>query len=700
MVNNSTIENRTKDKRKKKSGGVGIQFKMLAVILPTVILSMIIMALVLTTRSGNEINDLTEQYMKATLKENINDVNSQLDGIRHIAEALSKELSISYKYTEITDYATLFQSMLDDNDLASGAGIWFEPYVYDESQEYYGPYWYKDGGSYVEDWEYSNAEYDYFSQEYYLNAKKLTTVKGVITDPYYDPSSNTVMSTCSVPIFDNESGKYIGCITCDITLDTVQQTLSQVKISNDGALLLTDSAGTYIYKSTDLQAAANAVTLASDPETSSIASQITSGESGMINFSGRNMYFDTIPEVNWKLGIVVEQAKINLPVQRMKQLSGIILIIALLLCTILIFWQASSIARAMRKVQVFADELAGGNFTIDPIDIKRNDEIGQMSKSLNEMYMNNADVIRNIRQGSNSVNSSSNQIDDVAESLSSKFNNVQSSMVRVNDAMSSTGAATEEVSASASEVNESVARLAEETNAIAREVREISKRAAKIEQDGKRSSDNAIAIANERGRALKAASEKASVVSEIGTLADSISGIANQINLLSLNASIEAARAGEHGRGFAVVASEINNLATETKDAVDKIQDTISAIQDAFVSLSRNSQELLEFVQNTVTPDYDNFIQVGRQYGQDAESFGQLTKKISEMVEYIRESMEQVNLAVGSIAQSATETATSSSQVTEIVNDVSHMVSDVSSIAQDQKGVSDSLSDIVSQFRL
>ena len=683
-----------------RQSGLGIRFKMLVVILPTVVLSIMIMALMLTNQSSNDVSDLTEQYMKATLKENINDVNAQLDSIRHIAEALSKDLAVSYKYTDMADYASLFQSMLDDNELASGAGIWFEPYVYDSSEKYCGPYWYKDGGSYVEDWEYSNADYDYFNQEYYLNAKALKEVKGVITDPYYDEASATVMSTCSVPIFDPDNGSFIGCITCDITLDTVQNSLSQVKISNDGALLLVDSTGIYIYNSNDLEAAANAVTLASDPFTSPVASQVTSSGSGTLQYAGKNFYFDTIPEVGWKLAIVVEQDKINEPIRHMKQMSAIILIIAICVCTAFIVWQASSIASAMRKVQGFANELSKGNFTIEPVDIKRNDEIGSMSRSLNEMYRNNADVIRNISQGSSSVNDSSNRIDNVAEKLSLQFADVQSSMVKVNDAMSSTGAATEEVSASASEVNESVAKLAKETELIAKEVKEIEERAAKIERDGKESSDNAIRIAKERGEALKEASKKAEIVSEIGALADSISGIANQINLLSLNASIEAARAGEHGRGFAVVASEINKLATETKDAVDKIQETISAIQEAFNSLSRNSEELLNFVQDTVTPDYDNFIHVGQQYGHDAESFGELTGKISTMVEYIRDSMEQVNIAVGSIAQSATETATSSSEVTDIVNEVSDMVSDVSNIAQDQKGVSDTLSDIVSQFRL
>ncbi len=84
-------------------------------------------------------------------------------------------------------------------------------------QQYYGPYWYKDGnGGFVEDWSYSNASYDYFSQEYYKNAIAIKSVDASITDPYYDETSGTVMSTCSVPIYDGD--KCLGCITVDLTL--------------------------------------------------------------------------------------------------------------------------------------------------------------------------------------------------------------------------------------------------------------------------------------------------------------------------------------------------------------------------------------------------------------------------------------------------------------------------------------------------
>jgi len=189
-------------------------------------------------------------------------------------------------------------------------------------------------------------------------------------------------------------------------------------------------------------------------------------------------------------------------------------------------------------------------------------------------------------------------------------------------------------------------------------------------------------------------------VSEISTLADAIASIASQIDLLSLNASIEAARAGEAGRGFAVVASEINNLATETNTAVEQIKKTIDSVQGAFADLSAGSNKLLDFVTDTVTPDYENFVTVGRQYGEDAELFGELATRIQDMTANIGNSMQEVNDAVASIAESTQETASHSADVTNSVDSVAEAVDSVAGLATDQQNTASILTEIVSHFKL
>ena len=703
-------DNMGENKKERKSDrrkGLGIQAKLILMIVPIVLVSLLVVAIISAQMSASAIASEVSNTMEAQLSGNTNDVDGTLETIRRTAEELSIFVGNTYKDTDMTTYAKLFSDTVKHDSRIRGSGIWFEPNVYTgdrkyAGQKYVGPYWYADGNDVVEDWEYSNADYDYFVQEYYTNAKAMSKNDAVITDPYYDPSSDSVMASCSAPIF-NDQNQYIGCITVDLSLETISDIISSIKVGQNGYAILTMGDGTYIYTK-DSSKVTNAMNITNDTGINAIASTVLSNEKGETDFNSSEgkmrVYYSTMPEVGWKLLLLLPNSEVFSVAQRMMLVIIIIAIVAILITSLLIFFIAKGIAKPIVKVKEFAKDLANGDFTVSKIAVGRSDEIGQMSESLNEMYESNSEVIRNISIGSNEVSGSSEHLYNVASDLADRFESIRTSMVKVNDAMTNTGAATEQVSASANEVNASVQKLAEETEATKGEVEKILSRAAQIEKDSRSSCDNAISIAESRGRELEEASKQAEVIKEIGTLADSIADIASQINLLSLNASIEAARAGEHGRGFAVVASEINNLAVETAQAVDRIQNTISKIQEAFASLDRSSGELLTFVKETVTPDYENFINIGRQYGEDAKSFGSLTDQTSEMVGYIRESMEQVNAAVSSIAESATETAESSSEVTETVEEVSDMVGNISDLAEKQQSVSQNLNDIVRSFKL
>ncbi|MCR5145540.1 MAG: methyl-accepting chemotaxis protein [Lachnospiraceae bacterium] len=511
------------------------------------------------------------------------------------------------------------------------------------------------------------------------------------------------MASCSAPIY--AQGKFIGCVTCVIQLDTMIELVTGIKVGENGTAMLVDSDGVYI--STDDESKVTGGVKITEDENSSLAtagSTMLASENGLTTYKDGaetyNLYYTQIPGVNWKLIIRMPQSEINAPITRLTRILVAVTAVAIIFVAFAIIMIANGLSKTMNKVKEFAMDLAKGDFTVDKIDTKGKDELGLMSGSLNEMYESNRDVISRISSGSSNVNDSSIRMNQVAGELSVKFGNIHDNMGRVNDAMMSTGAATEEVSASVSEVNESVRYLADETSKTSQEVLVILKRASEVEQTSRKAYDHAIAIVDKYGDELKEANKRAEIVSEIGDMANSIADIADQINLLSLNASIEAARAGEHGRGFAVVASEINKLATETGDAVERIKITIDGVQSAFKSLSGGANQLLGFVQETVAPDYDNFVNVGVQYGADATAFKELADSIGEMVETITDSMEQVNAAVANIAESAQDTAASSAEITDTVDEVSDMVNDVEEMATGQKDVASDLANIVSQFKL
>ena len=683
---------------------MSIMAKMLVGIIPIVAIAMIVMTYVSVTNSRSLIQQQTTERNEAITASNVNLVNGYLSQVEAIAIGLAQTVGGTYQSASMEEYKDIFTNVQMANDMVSGAGIWFEPYAYLPEEQYQGPYWFKDGGSVVETWDYSNAEYDYFAQEYYTEAKNLSKGTAKVSDPYYDATSGTIMSTCSAPIY-NQNNEYIGCVTVDLVLDTISNIAASISVGKTGSAMLTTSTGTYLYTNDSAKVAdGKNITEDENSTLAALGAAVLASDSGMNRFEENGKYiivnYATVPDVNWKLMIRMEQDELEEEVDKLTLRMIIILIAAIVISSLVVVILVSSISKNLANVKKFAGSLASGDFTVNKLFAKSGDELGQMSDSLNNMYESNRNVISRISDESEQISSASNSLSSMANELTSQFEKIQSNMSGVNDAMMSSGAATEEVSASVEEVNSSVQSLADVSEQSLAATKEILGRAHDIEQSSQKAYDNAINIAQERSRELSEASEKAKIVDEISNMAQSIAEIADQINLLSLNASIEAARAGEHGKGFAVVASEINNLANDTAEAVQQIQTTIDGVQDAFKTLTESSQELLDFVNNTAAPDYENFVHVAQQYGDDAKQFGDQSDQIANMVDNIRNAMNEVNNAIQNIAESTQETASHSSDITESINTAADVVGNVSDMSMKQEDIAETLDGIVKNFKL
>lgn len=675
--------------------------KMLATILPVVIVAMVLLTVISVSKSEDIISQQITSAMQSELSAQNGRMNEYLKSVSDMAESIASVVEESYTTTAMKDYEKILANVISENEIVLGSGLWFEPYAYQSTEKYMGPYVYKDGDSTVVTYDYSNAEYDYFSQEYYTMCIDATGAQ--FTDPYYDETSATIMSSCAAPMIVN--GKFIGCVTVDIELSSITGLVDSIRVGETGWATLVTSTGTYLAGADQekIQSAANI--LEDDNKSLSDAAEIVIGsQSGMANYQNDsgdiNVYFDTLSLTGWKLMLQMQEKELKAPVYQMLSIMTVVSVLALLITVIIILIQVKKIAKGIGKVHVFAGQLADRDFTVQPIEVASADELGQMSDSLNHMYESNKEVITDIGKDAVKIDETSAKLKLEATVLTEKFAEIQKYMNEVNSAMLSTSAATEEVNASTEEVLANVNLLAQEASSTMKMADEIKERANSIGVKSRREFESATALAKKFEEDLESSIENSKVVESIGELAEVISGIAEQINLLSLNASIEAARAGDAGRGFAVVATEIGSLAGSTSEAVGKIQATIAEVKNAFDGLEKEAEGMLGFMKDTVAPDYRSFVEVAEQYGTDAELIDSSSNQMSDMSDSIKHIMKEVTDAIQSITEATQDTTELSSNITVAIEQVSENVTEISEMSNEQDAIVKQLNSVVSKFKI
>lgn len=676
--------------------------KLLAAILPVIIIAMVILTAVSIGKSKQY---LEEQILVARTAE-LDAKNAQmmeyLLSVAQMAETIADVVEKGYQTTSIESYEEMVSNVIANNDIVLGSGLWFEPFIFDKNQKYMGPYMYKDGDKVIVTYDYSNAEYDYFSQEYYSMC--LNATKAQFTDTYYDETSGIVMASCAAPII--EGGKYIGCVSVDIGLSVITDLINSIEVGKTGWATLITSEGTYLAGASE-EKIKNAAHLTDDENISLVrlGNDILANESGTGVYDSAeqgkiNVYYDTLDITGWKLILQMPDKELSAPIKQIIRILSVVSCIALVCTLLIVLFEVNQMANSIKRVNIFARSLSEGDFTIDPIKVSSEDELGRMSDSLNVMYESNKGVIQQISVNSTEIENGSNQLKHAAITLEEKFDEIQRFMHEINESMLSTSAATEEVNASSEEVLSNVNVLTNEAVESMQMAEDIRKRASNVNSRSERAYRSANELANKFETRLEVSIENAKVVENIGQLADVISDIASQINLLSLNASIEAARAGEAGKGFAVVASEIGSLAASTSDAVNKIQATVSEVKQAFDGLAGEASDMLEFLTKTVEPDYKQFVEVARQYGQDAEQIDSTSNSISSMSNAIKSIMQEVTDAIQSITEATQMTSELSSNIMSNIENVSENVTDIATMSNEQDEIAKGLGRVVQKFKL
>lgn len=293
-------------------------------------------------------------------------------------------------------------------------------------------------------------------------------------------------------------------------------------------------------------------------------------------------------------------------------------------------------------------------------------------------------VIAPVRASMNTLQDSAGRISRVVEEVRKRTRTSNSSVRRLSGLTDNLSAALEEIAGSAAVINASAGGTQEDAGGMAQECRSITaysaemrERAERMEQSAKTNMENIRTKTESIMGVLNEAIEKSRSVDQIETLTKDILSISSSTDLIAVNASIEASRAGEAGKGFAVVAQEIRRLADSCTETAEHIQRVSKTVTGAVEYLSGSAQELVDYLGKAVLTQFEQAVQSGKQYRDDAE--------------YVERSMDSFNSQVGRLNDSMSEIAASIANITGAIDGA---VSGITGAADNTRVLAEDMTDI------
>jgi methyl-accepting chemotaxis protein len=402
---------------------------------------------------------------------------------------------------------------------------------------------------------------------------KLAVERGtlVTTAPFMSVSDKKLVITIAAPV--QKDGSLYCVMGANVILDDLIKEVLAVKVVGDSHAFLVAKDGTVIAHPQNDSVLKNISSIVPELTVDRIESLAKNGEMMEITQNGKRDFvvIRAVPGSEWYFGLVVDRAAALGPLKFMlATLAGttlLVLVVAIALANI-------GMRRLLRDIvnlrNVMLEISQGeGDLTVR-LPVRSDDEVGQAARAFNQFLERLHGMFKEVRAQASEVN---NEVSLVGQTAS----RVVRDFARQSEEMSSTAATIEEVTVSIGH--------------IADTVREAETAMQNADGESAKSAESIERVTREITKVADTMNSLSTVVSRLGSRSDEISGIvgaikevAEQTNLLALNAAIEAARAGEQGRGFAVVADEVRKLAERTADATIEIGRMIDSIRSEMMS--------------------------------------------------------------------------------------------------------------------
>ncbi len=618
-------------------------------------------------------------------------------GFARLAEALGTSASKN-------SYIGILKKYLKLNADTLGMGVWFEPYRYSPGVRYFGPYVYKDKEKLVTTLEYEGPKYNYHNWDWYKIGVK-TDQPIVWTNPYYDKTTGITMITTTAPFYD-AAGKLWGVISGDIDLSNLQKILSGISIGEKGRVFLLSREGFFIADKNPRNIMTKKITENENKSLAELGKQILKTREGKGRFldpeSGASLvYFARLESTGWILGIVIPESQFLAPLNRLSLYFALIALVLFFITAFFALFVSGKISRPVMVINGNIEKLTQGDFRLTRRDEGRNvsdeatredhNEFTLLLRNYRKLLDKLRDVIISVVQSTQNLATSAQQMStsagsfaDSAQGQASSAEEITATIEEITAGMDSIASAAEDQFGTLSDLFEQIKELSGVIEGMEGTLKNALSSIEHISSEAKSGESSLHSMKESMDKILASSRDVTNIV-------ELITGISDQINLLSLNAAIEAARAGDAGRGFAVVADEISKLADETSSSIKNIDSLIksndSEIGKGLENIMTSIETLTKIIGgvnsiSVIMESVNNFMQKQIATNQAVNQKADLLKIKSEE---IRQATREEKVAITEIAHSITNINDLTQTVASGAEEISGTAESLAHISEDLK---------------
>lgn len=659
----------------KKKGNISIKAKLLGIIIPVVIA--IILILVFTAYHVS--SGIIESYSKNLLESSVNSQASKIEA--WLEENLASMQMAKNMIEKLHPDEAQLQTVLD-----ASCGY---------SENYPDGLFLADAnGSFLKGTDSKKQEPNPKESMWYQEG--MTRVNMAVGSAHQNPDGTNVVSASGLL---NDGSDTVRVIAADMTLDRISVIVNSFIEMHDAEAFLVDKDSSVILASRDSDLISK--TLGADGQSAfykDVEKKVSGKSYDFCTLDGNMTVFKEVNGTNWLLVSYVPTNVVLADLAGLRNLMIIFSIISILVLCVLIERVTHVVIRPVKEMTRVITSMASGDFTVS-MKVKGNDEIAVMGRSVEHFIASMKEMIRQMGHVSDRLEKQAGSSKNVSGEMNSAANIQSQSMTELNATVDQLSVSVNEIAQNATQLAGVVADTKEDSDKVEDKMRttvEVSEKGkADMESVGNALHNIEISIHN-----LEEAVDKVGTASgEIVDIIKLIGDIAEETNLLSLNASIEAARAGEAGRGFAVVASQIGVLAKNSADSVAHITSLINEINglvDDAVKQAGSSASDIESSADLIHTAVDTFDQIF-----------QNIQETSHLIEGVVEKINQVDQVATNVAAISEEQAASSD---EILATSESMLQQAKSISKNSEQVeaeagnlaesADQLADQVKQFQI